>query len=55
MKFNPEKCKLLHFGRNNPKYSYTMNGYAPAGTVLECSSEDSWGDLIKLHISQRAM
>ena len=40
MKFNPGKCKVLHFGRGNYNYSYTMNGYAPAGTILECTSEE---------------
>ena len=40
MNFNSEKCKVLHFGRGNPNYSYTMNGYAPAGTVLESVSEE---------------
>jgi ribonucleases P/MRP protein subunit RPP40 len=40
MQFNPDKCKVLHFGRNNPNAHYTMNGYAPAGTVLENVSEE---------------
>ena len=26
MEFNIKKCKILHTGRNNPMYSYTMNG-----------------------------
>ena len=26
MTFNTEKCKVLHVGRGNPKYSYKMNG-----------------------------
>ena len=25
----------MHFGRKNPNVYYTMNGHAPAGTVLE--------------------
>ena len=26
MKFNMAKCKVVHFGFRNPKYSYVMNG-----------------------------
>ena len=26
MEFNIKKCKVLHTGRNNPLYHYTMNG-----------------------------
>ena len=26
MSFNTDKCKILHVGRNNPAYSYSMNG-----------------------------
>ena len=26
MLFNVEKCKVMHFGKNNPKETYTMNG-----------------------------
>ena len=35
MLFNSSKCKVIHFGKKNPGFSYTMGGYAPAGTVLE--------------------
>ena len=35
MEFNAKKCKIMHFGRSNPRYTYCMGGYAPAGTVLE--------------------
>jgi hypothetical protein len=26
MRFNVKKCKVMHFGRNNPQYEYEMNG-----------------------------
>ena len=29
MKFNIEKCKIMHVGRNNPQYEYTMGGTKP--------------------------
>lgn len=35
MLFNSSKCKVMHFGRKNPQVYYTMNGHAPAGTVLD--------------------
>ena len=35
MLFNSTKCSVIHFGRHNAHYHYTMDGYAPAGTVLE--------------------
>ena len=25
MKFNVNKCKVMHFGYNNPSYEYSMN------------------------------
>ena len=35
MEFNGKKCKMVHFGRQNPRYTYTMGGYAPGGIVLD--------------------
>ena len=26
MEFNVDKCKVLHYGKKNQEYSYTMNG-----------------------------
>ena len=40
MEFNASKCKVIHFGKKNPGYSYTMGGYAPAGVVLEAVEEE---------------
>ena len=34
MLFNADKCKVVHIGKNNPGFSYTMGGFAPAGSVL---------------------
>ena len=47
MVFNADKCKVLHFGKHNQRFSYTMGGYAPAGTVLaEDSQEKDVGVII---------
>ena len=40
MLFNADKCKVMHFGSKNLRFSYTMDGYAPAGTVLEASAQE---------------
>ena len=40
MLFNADKCKVIHFGQNNSRFSYTMGGYAPAGTVMESSVQE---------------
>ena len=40
MAFNRDKCKVMHFGKKNENYTYTMGGYAPGGTVLENSDEE---------------
>ena len=40
MDFNSKNCKVMHFGRTNPKFNYCMGGYAPAGTVLESVQEE---------------
>ena len=34
MQFNTAKCKVMHVGHNNNKYSYLMNGHM-LGSVLE--------------------
>ena len=35
MPFNLEKCKILHFGKNNPKLVYKLNGV----TIDSCEDE----------------
>ena len=35
MQYNGDKCKVLHFGRQNTGAHYAMGGYAPAGSILE--------------------
>ena len=35
MTFNASKCKILHFGRNNPGYKYTMRGIELAEATEE--------------------
>ena len=40
MAFNADKCKVMHFGRANSGFTYTMGGFAPGGTVLENSHEE---------------
>ena len=35
MAFNTAKCKVMHVGRQNPGYQYTMGGVLLATTVLE--------------------
>ena len=40
MQFTADKCKVMHLGTRNQKYSYTMNGFAPGGTVLEPTEEE---------------
>ena len=40
MEFNGKKCKIMHLGKSNPCFHYTMGGFAPAGIVLETVSEE---------------
>ena len=47
MEFNSSKCKIMHVGHSNPGFSYTMGGYAPAGTVIsEVQEEKDLGVII---------
>ena len=40
MQFNTSKCKVMHVGKKNQCFSYTMGGYAPAGMVLQRTVEE---------------
>ena len=40
MSFNAGKCKVIHFGKNNHQFNYTMGGHAPGGQVLEKTTEE---------------
>ena len=40
MDFNAKKCKIMHIGNQNPHYTYTMGGFAPAGTILTDVTEE---------------
>ena len=35
LEFNASKCKVLHLGKKNKQFSYTMGGHAPGGQILE--------------------
>jgi len=35
MKFNVQKCKVMHIGKNNMEYKYTMNGTELESTKTE--------------------
>ena len=35
LKFNKEKCKVLHIGKNNPNYTYKMDDYLLGNTAAE--------------------
>ena len=35
MDFNVDKCKIMHIGKKNPRYAYTMNGKNLTDTMEE--------------------
>jgi Reverse transcriptase (RNA-dependent DNA polymerase) len=41
MEFNVSKCKIVHLGRNNPKYKYYMNG-----TELKTVQEETYVGIV---------
>ena len=46
LKFNPKKCKVLHLGRNNAKYEYTMKENADTVILGETTVEKDLGIMI---------
>jgi len=38
MEFNASKWKVLHLGKKNKQFSYTMGGHAPGGQILEVTN-----------------
>ena len=52
--FNATKCKVMHFGRGNPKHTYEMNGH-----MLESASQEKdlgviIDDMLKFHVHTAA-
>ena len=47
MRFNKAKCKMLHFGERNPRYSYKLGeeflGSNPAGKDIEVLVDEKLG------------
>jgi hypothetical protein len=48
MPFNLEKCKILHFGKNNPKLVYKLNGV----TIDSCEEEKDLGILVNVNLKK---
>ena len=52
--FNAQKCKVMHFGKDNPRHSYSMNGH----TLEETDQEKDLGVIIdenlKFHVHTAA-
>ncbi len=50
MKFNLDKCKIMHIGRANPGYKYTMGGKE----LAEVDEEKDVGVLISSNLKPAA-
>ena len=46
LKFNSDKCKLLHLGKNNPNLTYSINEGGDTVTLAETNSEKDLGVII---------
>ena len=46
LKFNSEKCKILHLGKNNPKYKYTIKGNGIETDLAETLCEKDLGIMV---------
>lgn len=47
MKFNVDKCKMMHLGKNNPDCAYTLMGSTLAVTTQERDRGVIAGSLLK--------
>ena len=43
LQFNKDKCKILHLGKNNPKYNYTIGEAENKVTLSETELEKDLG------------
>ena len=39
IRFNSEKCKILHLGKNNPKHNYIIKEFDKLSTLEETKCE----------------
>ena len=46
LKFNGSKCKVLHIGKNNPKYQYTISDDGNVSVLEETVCEKDLGVFI---------
>ena len=51
LKFNNDKCKILHLGKNNPKYKYFIKQGDQTTELLETVSEKDLGVFIDPYLS----
>ena len=51
VKFNADKCKMLHLGKNNPKYEYTIIENGVKTRLTETTCEKDLGIMINPHLN----
>ena len=52
--FNATKCKVMHFGRGNPRQTYKMNGHTLEATTQEKDLGVIIDDTLKFHVHTAA-